>query len=153
MKFVLSLQEWVLNEKSRNRRDVLNIIENMRYTLNEHLFKYYLMPYSIDRNHWFDEIKSAFLGKIARYKWHNKLFIAENYYEILFIEYFKSETNYENKFEEILTDYNSEYIISYNIEDFKKRCDLFYRKVCSDLANGQYNKDIDISEIIKVFDI
>ena len=91
-KLVWSFAEWCLNtpllEMASERNEKLSRIENKNNTINEHIFKYYLMTNSIDRNHWLNEIDDRFF-EIQNLKWgKNKRFRQDEYFNLFFTRFY-----------------------------------------------------------------
>lgn len=88
-KLIWGFAEWCLNlpllEMASERNEKLSKIESKNQTINEHLFKWYLMPNSRDRNHWLAEIDDRFF-EIMNLKWgKNKRFRKDEYFNHTFL--------------------------------------------------------------------
>lgn len=154
-KIVLGFADWLLEtsllEMASDKNSNKLYIQSLKHTLNEHLFKYYLMPNCIDRNHWLKEITS-YLRQIDDCYWNkNKHFDFEDYYKWLFLDFFNDDKKFRTKLNNVIKHYHEESMIQYNFDEFKNMCDSFYKIVCTDIANTEY--DTDLSELITIFDI
>lgn len=127
LRFANLLLETPLLEMASERKYQISKIQSMSNNLNMYLFKYYNEPNHIDRHKWFSEIE-LILCYISEYNWnYDRQYKFEEYYKWLF------------------TDIKIDDVI------FKNSCDIFYKKVCFNLSNKDY--DPDLSEIIRIFDV
>ena len=74
-KYIWKFAEWCLNtpllEMASDRNNKMSRIQSKSETINQNLFKWYLIPNSIDCNHWLNEIDDRFF-EIQNLKWGKK---------------------------------------------------------------------------------
>jgi len=157
-KLIWSFAEWCLNtpllEMASERTEKLLRIENKNNTINEHIFKYYLMPNSRDRNHWLSEIDDRFF-EIQNLKWgKNKRFRTDEYFNLLFTRfYIKDDLSIDYKkieriFSKIEEKYKSEYQIDYNINDFVEIVGNILKETSNLISKNEYDKS-ELIELLK----
>lgn len=157
-KLVWSFAEWCLNTPllkiASERNEKLSRIENKNNTINEHIFKYYLMTNSIDRNHWLDEIDDRFF-EIQNLKWwKNKRFRQDEYFNLLFTRfYIKDDLSIDYKkieriFSKIEEKYKSEYQIDYSINDFVEIVGNILKEISLLIEKNEYDKS-ELIELMK----
>ncbi len=152
-KYVLSFAEYTMNtrlfEMASERNSCLVTIKSYKRTINEHLFKYFLMPHRqqvqhIDRNHWKTELHN-FFSIIDDLTWNkNKKFKPNEYYEILFDYYFEYDNEKKARmiFKDIEEQYADNHQISYSYEAYKERCSKFMVIISSEISNNNYSKKV-----------
>ena len=157
-KLVWSFAEWCLNtpllEVASERNEKLSRIENKNNTINEHIFKYYLMTNSIDRNHWLNEIDDRFF-EIQNLKWgNNERFRQDEYFNLLFTRfYIKDDLSIDYKkieriFSKIEEKYKSEYQIDYSINDFVEIVGNILKEISLLIEKNEYDKS-ELIELMK----
>ena len=157
-KLVWSFAEWCLNtpllEMASERNEKLSRIENKNNTINEHIFKYYLMTNSIDRNHWLNEIDDRFF-EIQNLKWgKNKRFRQDEYFNLFFTRfYIKDDLSIDYKkieriFSKIEEKYKSEYQIDYSISDFVEIVGNILKEISLLIEKNEYDKS-ELIELMK----
>jgi hypothetical protein len=160
-KFIWRFAEWCLNtrllEMASDRNDKMSKIESKCKTINEHLFKYFLMPNSIDRIHWLNELDTRF-NEILDIKWNKtKRFHSYEYFSMLYDYFFLKDKNFINYkyiskiFNKIENHYENEYRKKYDIDDFVERVGPFLKEISNLLESDDYDKDI-LFEKVKIFD-
>jgi hypothetical protein len=158
-KILFKFAEWCLNtpllEMASDRNDKISKIQSKTNTINEHLIKYYLMPNSIDRDHWFDEINYRF-NEILRLTWgKRKRFEKEDYYDWLFINYYYNDiesirmSTIEDTIQILIKRYSTskEYFIDYDINDMVIKIGELLKEVCDYLELGTYTSSVLRNEI------
>lgn len=158
-KILFRFAEWCLNtpllEMASDRNDKISKIQSKMDTINEHLIKYYLMPKSIDRNHWLSEINARF-NEILRLKWGKKRrFEKDDYYDWIFINYYYNDIGsirmsaIEDTIQDIIKNYSNtkEYFIKYDINDMVIKMGELLKEICDHLELGTYTSNIFKSEI------
>jgi hypothetical protein len=156
-KIIWNFAEWCLNipllEKASERNSKLEKIESKSETINLHFFKYYIMPNSIDRNHWLSEINDRFY-EIQKLVWgKGKRFRKEEYFEILYNRFYTKDIsidyrNLERIFSKIEKRYKGELIIEYTINDFIERISFILKNISELLEDGDYDED-ELIRLIK----
>ena len=160
-KIIWDFAEWCLNtpllERASERNDIKYKIHSKTKTINEHLFKYYLMPESIDRLHWLSEIDDR-LFEILDLKWNKvKRFKKDEYFDMLYTYfYLKDDYNIDYKniiriFSNIEEKYKTEYQKDYTLDDFIEKVGNIIKNISQLLENNDYDK-ISLIEEIKIFD-
>ncbi len=161
-KLLFKFAEWCLNipllEMASDRNDKISKIQSKMNTINEHLIKYYLIPKSIDRNHWFTEINARF-NEILRLNWGKKRrFDKEDYYDWLFINYYYNDIGsirmsaIEDTIQDIIKRYSTtkEYFIEYDINEMVIKIGELLKEICEYLELGTYTSSIFKNEIKKL---
>jgi hypothetical protein len=150
-KFIWRFAEWCLNipllEMASERNQKMVKIESKNKTINEHLFKWFLMSNSIDRDHWLSEIDDRFF-KIENLKWgKNKRFKSDEYFNLLYNRFFLNDIfsiNYKSIdkiFSKIEDKYSTEFQREWNIDEFLERVGSLLKDVSNLLESGDYDKD------------
>lgn len=158
-KILFRFAEWCLNtpllEMASDRNDKKSKVQSKMETINEHLIKYYLMPKSIDRNHWLSEINSRF-NEILRLTWgKRRRFEKDDYYDWLFINYYYNEigsirlSSIEDLISNIIMRYSKtkEYFIDYDINEIVINIGRLMNEICESLENGTYTSSLLKDEI------
>jgi len=158
-KILLQFAEWCLRipllEMASDRNDKISKIQSSANTINEHLIKYYLMPNSIDRAHWFDEINARF-NEILRLTWgKRKRFDKEDYYDWLFINYYYNDIGsarmsaIEDTIQFIIKKYSltNEYFIEYDINGMIVKIGELLKRICEHLESGTYTSAVFRNEM------
>lgn len=159
-KIILNFTEWCLNtplfEMVLSRNSAWEKIENKSETINEHLFKVYLMPNSRDREHWLNEINDRFFEIQNRCLWKsNRRFYENEYFQMLYSGFYLKDSNINYRYldhilSKIEQKYSNEYQIEWSISDFIERSGIFIKKMSKCLEEGDYCKD-ELLENIKIF--
>jgi hypothetical protein len=158
-KIVWNFAEWCLNipllEMASERNYKLSKIESKNNTINEHIFKYYLMPNSRDRNHWLCEIDDR-LNEVQDLVWSkNRRFRSDEYFDIFYNRFYTkdySNINYkkiERIFSKIELEYKTEYQKDYDINDFIEKVAILLNELSNLLESGDYDKN-ELLEKVKI---
>lgn len=161
-KIMLMFAEWCLNtpllEMASDRNDKISKIQSKSDTINDHLLKIYLIPNSIDRNHWISEVNSRF-NEITRLTWGGKKkgFDASDYYDWIFRNYYYSDIEsirmsaIEDTISGLKKRYSSEYFIEYTINDMVPKIGELMKEICKHLQLGTYTSSVLKDEIFLNF--
>ena len=149
-KYIWKFAEWCLNtpllEMASDRNNKMSKIQSKSETINEHLFKWYLMPDSRDCNHWMKEIDDRFF-EIQNLKWgQKKTFKSKEYFNFIY-HYFYTKNDYisidhrriNRTFLKIEDKYSSEYQIEYDINAFIEGVGQILNEVSFLLENDDYD--------------
>ena len=158
-KILFRFAEWCLNtpllEMASDRNDKKSKVQSKMDTINEYLIKYYLMPNSIDRDHWLSEINSRF-NEILRLTWgKRRRFEKEDYYNWLFIDYYYNDigsirmSSVEDIIRYIINRYSKtkEYFIEYDINEIVIKIGKLMSEICESLEDGTYTSSLLKNEI------
>ena len=158
-KILFRFAEWCLNtpllEMASDRNDKKSKVQSKMDTINEHLIKYYLMPKSIDRDHWLSEINSRF-NEILRLTWgKRRRFEKEDYYNWIFVDYYYNDigsirmSSVEDIIRYIINRYSKtkEYFIEYDINEIVIKIGKLMNEICESLEDGTYTSSLLKSEI------
>lgn len=150
-KYIWRFAEWCLNtpllEMASERNEKMSKIESKNRTINEHLFKWFLMPNSRDRDHWMREIDDRFF-EISNFKWgKNKKFKSDEYFNLIYNRFYLKDMisldirRINRSFNEIETRYSSEYQIDWDIDNFIERIGPLLKEICYLLESSEYDFD------------
>jgi hypothetical protein len=155
---IWNFAEWCLNtpllEMASERNQLILKIQSKTRTINEHLFKCYIMPNSKDLNHWISEIDSRF-DEILDLKWNKiKRFRKDEYFKMLYDSFFLKDDlsiDYKN-LTRIISKIEDKYIneekSDYTIDNFILKTGKILKDISKLLSNGEYDKD-ELINIIK----
>ena len=149
-KFIWGFAEWFLRtpllEMTSERNEVIRRIKSKSETINEHLFKWFLMPSSRDRDHWLGEIDDRFY-EIENLKWGKKrAFKSGEYFDFIYKEFYTKDLisldlkRIDRIFSKIELRYKSEFQIQWEINNFVERVGLILKEISYLLENGEYDK-------------
>jgi hypothetical protein len=160
-KYIWKFAEWCLNipllEMASDRNNKMSRIQSKSETINEHLFKWYLMPNSIDCNHWLNEINDKFF-EIQNLKWgKKKTFKSDEYFNFIY-HHFYTKSDYisidyrrlNREFSKIENKYEDEYQIDYNINSFVEGVGNLLKEVSVLLEVDEYDYD-HLNSLIKKY--
>jgi hypothetical protein len=158
LNYLNKFADWVLNtpllELSQQRSIAIDKIQDLSETLNEHLFKLYVMQKSSNRDHWIDEIHN-FLYKINNITWGKKRnkFEEEDYMDWMFKYFFydnknQIKLNLNRNLKKLLDKYPNEEKINWNINEFKNISYDFHIHFSTELENGTYDAE-DLEKYIE----
>jgi len=162
--FIWTFADWCLRipllEMASERNEKMLKIENKNKTISEHIFKWFLMPKSMDCDHWLDEIDDLFL-EITSYKWgrKHKRFTSDEYFDLLYSRFYLKDLysldyiRISKIFGKIEERYNSEYQREWNIDDFIESIGIVLKEVSELLEDGSYSKDKLSIILNKSFDL
>jgi len=150
-------------EMAGSKASVIELVQNLQDTTNEHIFKLLLFPDAIDAEKWKKEIASKFLKIQLRKSRHNNWYLnKEEYFNILYTVPLDSSSE-KNKGDKgtfdiyiinVLQD-NDEIISKYNedtfpFETWNTQIVTFYLKTCLFLSNGKVTRNFIINCINNV---
>jgi hypothetical protein len=148
-KIIWDFAEWCLNipllEMASERNSKLEKIESKSETINTHLFKCYLMPNSIDRNHWQSEINDR-LFEIQKLVWgKGRRFRKEEYFEILYNRFYTKDLSIDYKsleriFSKVEEKYKDEFQIDCSINEFAEMVAPLLKTISELLEDGDYDE-------------
>jgi hypothetical protein len=150
--------DWISNtplfELAQQRSIAIDKIEDLSETLNEHLFKLYIMQKSTYRDHWVDEIHN-YLFKINNITWGKKRnkFEESDYFDWLFKYFFydnknQIKINLNRNLKKLLDNYPNEEKIKWTLNEFKNISNDFHSYFSKKLESGTYDAE-DLEKYIE----
>ena len=150
-KYIWIFAEWCLNlpllQMASDRNDKISKIRSKSEIINEHLFKWYLMPRSRDCDHWLREIDDRFY-EIENLTWGKKRrFYEEEYFNFIYHDFYTKDfiSVYYRKlnrvFSKIEDKYSTEYHREFEMDDFVENVGIIIKEISSLLAADNYDFD------------
>ena len=150
-KYIWIFAEWCLNlpllQMASDRNDKISKIRSKSEIINEHLFKWYLMPKSRECNHWLREIDERFY-EIENLTWSKKKrFSAEEYFNFIYHDFYTKDfisVNYRKLnrvFSKIKIEfkYSTEYHREFEMDNFVENVGMVIKEISRLLAEDSYD--------------
>lgn len=159
-KWIWGFAEWCLStpllEMASERNDKISKIKSKSETINEHLFKFFLMPNSRDRDYWIREIDDR-LFEIRNLKWgKGKRFKSNEYFDFIYNDFYtKDMISLDMKrlnrfFSRIEKQYSDEFQIDWNLNNFIEKVGSLLKEISNLLESGDYDFD-ELEELMNSY--